>query len=252
VKHVLVAALVLGLAACASAQSARPLHSETTDKASTVAKPDGGAAMGMAHDTEGALASLETELKITAKQAKVWRTFAAAYRAFAASKPHMPMKKSGMKCCSMMNEDEHAGSGAEDLDEHASTDTGRDEHAASSAKDQNQRTSADIKGRDELAALSAKDQNQHAGSDIKGRDEHASSGAEDGDEHASSDSEGRDEHAGSIVNRTEMHMKMMQSRLKALRKLNAALKPLYASLTKQQRETADQMLPKLMKMGHMM
>ncbi len=175
-KYALVAALAMGLTACASAQSASSPPPEEADQGQMMGDRMGGQAMmGMARHTEGVLAFLKTELKITAAQTGAWDAFAVAYRDFAASMPHMPMQSSGMKGSGMM------GSGM-------------------------------------------------MGSDMMGGDGHASSFAE----------------------RMEMHMAMMQSRLEALRKFNTALKPLYASLTKQQRKTADQILPMFMKMGHMM
>ena len=165
-KYALIAALAMGLTACASAQSASSPPPEEADQGQMMSDRMGGQAMmGMARHTEGVLAFLKTELKITATQASAWDAFAAAYRDFAASMPHMPMQGSGMKCCDMM------GGGG---------------------------------------------------------------------------------HPSSFAERMEMHTAMMQSRLEALRKLNTALKPLYASLTKGQKKTADQILPMFMKMGHMM
>jgi hypothetical protein len=51
--------------------------------------------MGMGQRTEGALAFIRTELKITQAQTSAWDAFAAAYRAHKAQRGSMPMMRDG-------------------------------------------------------------------------------------------------------------------------------------------------------------
>lgn len=56
----------------------------------------GMCSMGMGQRTEGALAYMKTELKITAAQTAAWDAFAVAYREHAGQRGSMPMMRDGM------------------------------------------------------------------------------------------------------------------------------------------------------------
>lgn len=122
----------------------------------------------MGGHTEGVLAFLETELKITPAQTAAWDAFATAYRDFAASRPQMPKKGGGMK-----------GPGA-------------------------------------------------GGQMMGGQD------------------------AASFPDRMGTRMQMMEGRLAAMKKLQGAVRPLYAALNAEQKKIADRLLPMFTMMGGMM
>lgn len=52
--------------------------------------------------------------------------------------------------------------------------------------------------------------------------------------------------------RMSSHMQMMEGRLAAMKTMQSALRPLYAALSAQQKETADRLLPMFTMMGGMM
>lgn len=132
----------------------------------------------MAGRTEGSLAFLKTELKITPAQSAAWDAFAAAYKAFAASRQQMMTKMS----------DQMMGSG----------------------------------------------------------------GMMGGPGMAGPMTGGRGAQTKPYPDRMSTHMQMMEGRLAAMKKLQEAARPLYTTLSPEQKKTADQILPMFTMMGGMM
>ena len=106
-KNPLIAVLVATLSLLATAAYANPAHHAGGPQPAVTARPGSSPAMGasgmmgmscpmMGGHTEGSLAFLKAELKVTDAQGAAWTAFADGYRVFAASAPQMPMQSGGM------------------------------------------------------------------------------------------------------------------------------------------------------------
>ena len=87
------AALLLALSATVVAAQPGPMMGGPMG---TGGMMHGTCPMAMGQRTEGALAYMKTELKITAAQTAAWDAFAAAYREHAGQRGSMPMMRDGM------------------------------------------------------------------------------------------------------------------------------------------------------------
>jgi LTXXQ motif family protein len=90
------AAILLALAAPALAAPPSGHGPMMADDRSSMGMMRGMCPMGMGRHTEGALAFLKTELKITPAQTAAWDAFAAAYRDSKGHGGQMPMMPGGM------------------------------------------------------------------------------------------------------------------------------------------------------------
>lgn len=90
------AALLLALSAAVVAAQPGPMMGGGHGPMGGGGMMQGTCPMGMGQRTEGALAYMKTELKITVAQTAAWDAFAAAYREHAAHRGPMPMMRDGM------------------------------------------------------------------------------------------------------------------------------------------------------------